>query len=36
MELFWADIDLRTCKRCGTVMQRPAAPPPPPPPLSAS
>jgi len=36
MELFWADIDLRTCKRCGTVMQRPAAPPPPPPPLAAS
>ena len=29
MEQFWASPDLRTCKRCGTVMEKPTAPPPP-------
>lgn len=32
MDAFWASDDLRTCKVCGTVMQKPTAPPTPPPP----
>jgi len=29
MEEFWSRLDLRTCSRCGTVMDKPTAPPPP-------
>ena len=29
MELFWSNLELRTCTQCGTVMERPTSPPPP-------
>lgn len=29
MEEFWSRPDLRTCSKCGTVMEKPTAPPPP-------